>query len=258
MAHKTGNISTVHHDAGIVYLEGRKPYVLVILTQFPTSPPRGARRWPRCRGTSSSALAGMTGGVMREGAGPQDRRRLRPGPGGPLAAHAAGDGGGQGRAPAPAAPLLLRDPHATRRRATSGSAPHFGLNEFLLVDLKEAERLRSYPRYVPCAVRVLAFYLERLREAVGAPIHLAVNGGYRSPVAQAGGGGHAPHVGHRRRPLPHRVARPEREGHHREVQPHRRGHQRRPLGHALRPRDRARPTTTSTSTWGTSRWSRAR
>jgi hypothetical protein len=59
---------------------------------------------------------------------------------------------------------------------------HFGLNELLLVDLKEAERLRAYPRYVPCAVRILAFYLERLREAVGAPIHLAVNGGYRSPA----------------------------------------------------------------------------
>lgn len=34
VAHKTGNISTVHHDAGIVYLDGRKPYVLVVLTQF--------------------------------------------------------------------------------------------------------------------------------------------------------------------------------------------------------------------------------
>jgi beta-lactamase class A len=34
VAHKTGNISTVHHDAGIVYLENRKPYVLVILTEF--------------------------------------------------------------------------------------------------------------------------------------------------------------------------------------------------------------------------------
>jgi hypothetical protein len=41
---------------------------------------------------------------------------------------------------------------------------HFGLNEFLLVDLKEAQRLRQYPRYVPCAIRTLAFYLERLRE----------------------------------------------------------------------------------------------
>jgi len=41
VAHKTGNISTVHHDAGIVYLEGRKPYVLVILTQFPAETGRG-------------------------------------------------------------------------------------------------------------------------------------------------------------------------------------------------------------------------
>ncbi|PYQ05611.1 MAG: serine hydrolase [Acidobacteria bacterium] len=36
VAHKSGNISTVHHDAGIVYLEGRRPYVLVVLTQFPS------------------------------------------------------------------------------------------------------------------------------------------------------------------------------------------------------------------------------
>src|SRR6266545_1483446 len=55
----------------------------------------------------------------------------------------------------------------------------FGLNEFLLVDLKEAQRLRNYPRYVPCAVRLLAFYLQRLREAVGTPLHIAVNGVYR-------------------------------------------------------------------------------
>jgi len=41
VAHKTGNIATVHHDAGIVYLEGRQPYVLVILTQFDASPTRG-------------------------------------------------------------------------------------------------------------------------------------------------------------------------------------------------------------------------
>lgn len=36
VAHKTGNISTVDHDAGIVFLEGRKPYVVVILTEFPS------------------------------------------------------------------------------------------------------------------------------------------------------------------------------------------------------------------------------
>jgi beta-lactamase class A len=41
VAHKTGNISTVHHDAGIVLFEGRKPYVLVILTQFNAEKGRG-------------------------------------------------------------------------------------------------------------------------------------------------------------------------------------------------------------------------
>jgi beta-lactamase class A len=41
VAHKTGNISTVHHDAGIVYLGDRRPYFLVILTQFPAEVGRG-------------------------------------------------------------------------------------------------------------------------------------------------------------------------------------------------------------------------
>jgi beta-lactamase class A len=41
VAHKTGNISTVHHDAGIVFVEDRKPYVLVILTQFRAETGRG-------------------------------------------------------------------------------------------------------------------------------------------------------------------------------------------------------------------------
>ncbi|MGQ0562276.1 MAG: serine hydrolase [Gemmatimonadota bacterium] len=34
VAHKTGEISTVAHDAGIVYLPDREPYVLVILTAW--------------------------------------------------------------------------------------------------------------------------------------------------------------------------------------------------------------------------------
>jgi hypothetical protein len=59
--------------------------------------------------------------------------------------------------------------------------PHFGLNEFILCDLKEASRLHGYPRYVPCAIRLLAFYLEQFREKCGASVHIAVNGGYRSP-----------------------------------------------------------------------------
>ena len=65
-------------------------------------------------------------------------------------------------------------------------APHFGLNEFILVDLREAQRLQNFPRYVPCAVRMLAFYLEHFRMAVGASVHIAVNGGYRSPSHKMG------------------------------------------------------------------------
>ncbi|MGH7443352.1 MAG: serine hydrolase [Longimicrobiales bacterium] len=34
VAHKTGEMSTVAHDAGIVYLETREPYVLAILTEW--------------------------------------------------------------------------------------------------------------------------------------------------------------------------------------------------------------------------------
>lgn len=34
VAHKTGEISTIAHDAGIVYLDGRDAYVVVILTEW--------------------------------------------------------------------------------------------------------------------------------------------------------------------------------------------------------------------------------
>jgi len=37
VAHKTGEISTICHDAGIVFLPQRKPYVLAILTEAPAS-----------------------------------------------------------------------------------------------------------------------------------------------------------------------------------------------------------------------------
>jgi beta-lactamase class A len=42
VAHKTGNISTVHHDAGIIYMGSRNPYFLVILTQFPAEARRSS------------------------------------------------------------------------------------------------------------------------------------------------------------------------------------------------------------------------
>src|SRR5438874_4383909 len=59
VAHKTGNISTVHHDAGIVFLEDRKPYVLVILTQFPAERTRGTAVADVSRDIFNT-LAGMT------------------------------------------------------------------------------------------------------------------------------------------------------------------------------------------------------
>jgi hypothetical protein len=60
--------------------------------------------------------------------------------------------------------------------------PHFGLWELTEVDLYEAPLLRKYPRYVPCAVTVLAAALEVLRTEIGAPVRVSANGGYRSPA----------------------------------------------------------------------------
>jgi hypothetical protein len=70
--------------------------------------------------------------------------------------------------------------------------PHFGLWEFIEVDLYEAPQLRKFPRYVPCAVTLLAAVLEVLRAEIGAPIRVAANGGYRSP-AHAGSKSGSPH-----------------------------------------------------------------
>lgn len=60
--------------------------------------------------------------------------------------------------------------------------PHFTLHELINVDIKENPRLQGWPRYIPCAVRHLAAYLERFREIVGASVHISVNGGYRTPA----------------------------------------------------------------------------
>lgn len=59
---------------------------------------------------------------------------------------------------------------------------HFTLHEFMGVDVREAQSLRIFPRYVPCAVSVLAAHLELLRKEVGTLVHIAANGGYRSPA----------------------------------------------------------------------------
>lgn len=59
--------------------------------------------------------------------------------------------------------------------------PDFALWEFMEVDLHEAMPLREFPRYVPCGVTALASALQVFRTAVGAPVRIAANGGYRSP-----------------------------------------------------------------------------
>ncbi len=69
---------------------------------------------------------------------------------------------------------------------------HFGLWEFMDVDLREPPPLRAFPRYVPCAVGLLAAALEIFRLEVGAPVRIAANGGYRSP-SHGGSGAGSPH-----------------------------------------------------------------
>jgi hypothetical protein len=58
---------------------------------------------------------------------------------------------------------------------------HFSLWELIGVDVREAPLQRSFPRYVPCAVLHLASALELLRLGAGTFVHVAANGGYRSP-----------------------------------------------------------------------------
>jgi len=52
VAHKTGDISTVAHDAGVVYAPGRKPYVIAILTE-----------WNPDAGNRSSTIASLSHAV---------------------------------------------------------------------------------------------------------------------------------------------------------------------------------------------------
>jgi hypothetical protein len=59
---------------------------------------------------------------------------------------------------------------------------NFMLWELIGVDVREAPELRSFPRYVPCAVLLLATALELFRREVGTYVHVAANGGYRSPA----------------------------------------------------------------------------
>ncbi len=65
---------------------------------------------------------------------------------------------------------------------------HFTLSELITVDCREADLLlHEFPHFVPCAVTVLARYLEDFRARVDAPVCVAVNGGYRSPAHRLSG-----------------------------------------------------------------------
>lgn len=60
---------------------------------------------------------------------------------------------------------------------------HFMVWEFINSDVREADVLRrSWPRYIPCAVAVLAAQLELFRRELDTYVHVAANGGYRSPA----------------------------------------------------------------------------
>jgi len=58
--------------------------------------------------------------------------------------------------------------------------PNLSLWEFIQTDLREAPALQDYPRYIPCAVTLLAIALQRFRDSIGSSIHIAANGGFRS------------------------------------------------------------------------------
>lgn len=59
VAHKTGEISTIAHDAGIVYLPNRKPYVVVILCEWE---PQTSGRSPTIAAASYLVYAHLMGG----------------------------------------------------------------------------------------------------------------------------------------------------------------------------------------------------
>lgn len=64
-------------------------------------------------------------------------------------------------------------------------AEHFRLAELMTVDCREADVLfREFPHYVPCAITLLAGFLEGFRRAVESPVFVSANGGYRSPAHQ--------------------------------------------------------------------------
>jgi beta-lactamase class A len=64
VAHKTGDISTVAHDAGIVYPRERRPYIVAILTEWE---PDTSRRSATIATISQEIYSALTSGEGRDG-----------------------------------------------------------------------------------------------------------------------------------------------------------------------------------------------
>jgi beta-lactamase class A len=64
VAHKTGEISTVCHDAGLVFLPGRQPYAVAILTE---GPPDLAQRQKAVSSIAGAVLHFLADGEKRNG-----------------------------------------------------------------------------------------------------------------------------------------------------------------------------------------------
>jgi hypothetical protein len=80
-------------------------------------------------------------------------------------------------------PRYFYEIHSWEHAKQTPLTPHFTLSELITVDCREADLLlREFPHYVPCAVAIMARYLEEFRQRVEAPVYVAVNGGYRSPA----------------------------------------------------------------------------
>ena len=62
VAHKTGEISTIAHDAGVVYPPKRKPYVIAVLTEWA---PDGSGRKSTIAEISAAVYEALTGGAAR-------------------------------------------------------------------------------------------------------------------------------------------------------------------------------------------------
>jgi beta-lactamase class A len=64
VAHKTGDISTVAHDAGIVYPRERRPYIVAILTEWD---PDVRSRSATIASISQEVYSSLTGAEARDG-----------------------------------------------------------------------------------------------------------------------------------------------------------------------------------------------